>query len=455
MNNYGVVGLVLPSAIHANEGATGIRKLFLNQMSLKYCYSYENKKKLFEIDSRFKFALIVAEKKFGGTKEFSCAFYLHDEEWLFDERRIDLKYSLFFVEKTGGVHLSFLECRDAKSLSIFNKCLDVGRFTLKSYLDNKKIILRQGFSLNRENSLIHYTQEKKWETFNVSLKNSIVYVYEGKNFYLYTDRFSERPQYSTDINNFYKKAHWPESIVHYRLAFRKVAASTNERTMVSAILPYGIVFVDSVCAETIPNARATYYALCICSIFNSFTFDYLVRQKVSANVMFYLIENLPYPEIDGIKKIFLSHTALQLISNHDGFAFIWYEQLGDNWREPNKKPFTWSVLSTDEERWEVRSAIDAVVADAYGLNREQYEHVLHSFDRASGSNPYTDICLAKFDELKQIGLDVFTKKYDPYWDIPLNENLPQPVIHLPIPQEEEEKDLFGEIVASKKLRKRK
>jgi hypothetical protein len=27
----------------------------------------------------------------------------------------------------------------------------------------------------------------------------------------------------------------------------------------------------------------------------------------------------------------------------------------------------------------------------------------------------------------------FTRKHDPYWDIPLNENLPQPAIDLPIP----------------------
>jgi hypothetical protein len=36
-----------------------------------------------------------------------------------------------------------------------------------------------------------------------------------------------------------------------------------------------------------------------------------------------------------------------------------------------------------------------------------------------------------FDELKAIGLDEFARKYDPYYDIPLNENLPQPVIELP------------------------
>jgi hypothetical protein len=37
-----------------------------------------------------------------------------------------------------------------------------------------------------------------------------------------------------------------------------------------------------------------------------------------------------------------------------------------------------------------------------------------------------ELCLAKLDELKSIGLEAFTKKYDPYWDFPLNENLPLP-----------------------------
>jgi len=42
-----------------------------------------------------------------------------------------------------------------------------------------------------------------------------------------------------------------------------------------------------------------------------------------------------------------------------------------------------------------------------------------------------ELCLAMFDELKSIGLDAFTKRHDPYWDVPLNEDLPQPVIDLP------------------------
>ena len=94
---------------------------------------------------------------------------------------------------------------------------------------------------------------------------------------------------------------------------------------------------------------------------------------------------------------------------------------------------SWPVLAGDDERWAVRAAIDAVVADAYGLTRDQYAHVLSTFSHASYPKA-PELCLARFDELKDLGLEKFTRKHDPYWDIPLNENLPQPVIDLPIPE---------------------
>jgi len=42
------------------------------------------------------------------------------------------------------------------------------------------------------------------------------------------------------------------------------------------------------------------------------------------------------------------------------------------------------------------------------------------------------MCLEAFDELSDIGLEAFIKRHDPYWDIPLNVNLPQPILELGI-----------------------
>jgi hypothetical protein len=75
---------------------------------------------------------------------------------------------------------------------------------------------------------------------------------------------------------------------------------------------------------------------------------------------------------------------------------------------------------------------DSLVAHAYGLTRDQYAHVLSTFSHSTYQDARRQ-CLAAFDELQQIGLEPFTQKHDPYWNLPLNENLPQPVIDLPIP----------------------
>jgi len=69
--------------------------------------------------------------------------------------------------------------------------------------------------------------------------------------------------------------------------------------------------------------------------------------------------------------------------------------------------------------------IDAIVAEAYGLDRGQYEHILAGFSHRSYPKAPA-LCLAAFDELAAIGLDTFVKKHDPYSDIPLVETLRSP-----------------------------
>jgi len=60
---------------------------------------------------------------------------------------------------------------------------------------------------------------------------------------------------------------------------------------------------------------------------------------------------------------------------------------------------------------------------------DQYAHVLSTFSHKNYPEA-PEVCLAKFDELANIGFEAFIKKYDPYWDIPLNESPPKPVIDL-------------------------
>ncbi len=431
----GHVGCVYPSAIHANEGATGVRQLYLEQMLLLCCYSFENRRKLFEIDSRFKFAAIVAQND-GRTNTFDCGFYLHDDSWLFaSERRPPaLRYTLDFVRRTGGELLTFAECRSQVDADLLGVLHSSGVISLGALLERDGLDFAYGVELHRNPDFnlplrpARFASEISRDLGKVAPE--LVPVVEGKAFNQFTDTGDYPVDVCAPLAVVLGKAKWNPAMASYRLAYREVAASTNERTLICAVLPPGIITNHKAAIETQPGTRTNSYALALASVLNSFFADWQVRQKAGSTVSSFIFRATKIPTALKAKS-FLAHSALRLTCNHAGYAPLWREQLGEAWREAGAA-FTWPVLSGDAARWAVRAAIDAVVAHAYGLTRDQYAHVLSTFSHAS----YKDAprqCLAAFDELQTLGLEAFTNKHDPYWNIPLNEKLPQAVIDLPIP----------------------
>src|ERR1700761_5203818 len=87
----------------------------------------------------------------------------------------------------------------------------------------------------------------------------------------------------------------PGAARHYRLAFRDIARSNDERTMIACIAPPGVVFGHTATVEKAPWARANADALVLCAVFNSFPFDWLARQKASTHLSLYLLDALPMP----------------------------------------------------------------------------------------------------------------------------------------------------------------
>ncbi|WP_016953843.1 hypothetical protein [Anabaena sp. PCC 7108] len=436
----GLTGVVVPSAFHANEGATGVRKLYFENMAFKCCYSFENKRKIFEIHASFKFAVIIA-KRGGITSEFPCAFYLHDDEWLFDEsnNHKSLHYTLDFVQKTGGEYLSLLELRSEKDLDVAKTCFANGE-PFGKVCDELGIKLGRELDMTDDSWRLVNTKEqiginldpRKVDIRQKILQDQLIPLYEGKTIWQYDDCWDEAPRYLvalsklTDINRIIERT------AFFRLAIRRIASSTNERTGVLCLVSPPWLSGNSLFAEQYPQNRLNFVALLLLTFVNSYPFDFCLRQMVAANINLFIVNRNPVPS--DAPKTFLSHSALRLTCNHTGYLPLWREQLNEEWREPNKPPFTFPVLATEDERWEIRAAIDAVVAQAYGLNRQQYAHILSTFSHKSYPKA-PQLCLTYFDALQTIGIEEFTQKYDPYWDIPLNENLPQPVIELPLPKE--------------------
>ena len=74
----GRVGFVVPSAIYNNEGCTGLRHLLLEEAQVERFYAFENRKKIFPIHSSYKFVNLVFRKGKPDGDGFAAAFMRHD-----------------------------------------------------------------------------------------------------------------------------------------------------------------------------------------------------------------------------------------------------------------------------------------------------------------------------------------------------------------------------------------
>ena len=143
--------------------------------------------------------------------------------------------------------------------------------------------------------------------------------------------------------------------------------------MIACIAPPGVVFGHTATVEKAPWARTNADALVLCALFNSFSFDWLVRQKAATHLSLYILEALPVPRFGDAERRFLADGALRLSCNHASYAALWTQRTGQAWTAP----------LADNVRQTLRAQIDAVVAMSYGLRRGEYEQVLASFSHRS------------------------------------------------------------------------
>ncbi len=416
----GAIGMIVPSAFHANEGASGIRQLYLENTSLEQCLSFENREKHFDIDGRFKFALVIARRP-GPTRVMRCGFYLANLAEISDSSRI-IAYDRAFLAATGGIHSSFLELRHRDDMMLVRRMLQGHQ----SFMEWPK---SAGVTLSRE---LHMTDDaRSFTPISIvprSAARHYLHLHEGKTIQQFSDLWENRPRFAVAASLLAHKPRTLESTRYYRAASREVAGATNERTAIVALLPPGVLCGHTISVERSPSHRPNARALLLIGVMNSYCFDWLVRQKAAAHVSIYIMAELPMPELAPEAERLLAHGALRLCCNHRGFAPLWAEQLGNAWREPSSHR-SWPVIGDLAARWALRAAMDAVVAHCYGLDRSQFERVLTGFNHKSYPAAPA-LCLTAFDEVASQGLGPFCCTHDPYADIPLVTANARPVINL-------------------------
>jgi hypothetical protein len=202
----------------------------------------------------------------------------------------------------------------------------------------------------------------------------------------------------------------------YRVVYRDISNSTNERTMISTVLPKEIVCVHTIQSfspyEIIPDeedlkdfplhsaykrAYSDQELFVIVGLLNSIPFDFLMRTKVDTHIVRFKLEESQMPRLtDGDGWFhYISSRAARLNCYGEAFAEM-RERLGGI--EP----------ATDEtERQQLQAEIDAAAFHAYGLDRHEMKFVLDDFHRVSNprimTEEYFDLVFEKYDVLAEDG----------------------------------------------------
>lgn len=198
---------------------------------------------------------------------------------------------------------------------------------------------------------------------------------------------------------------------HYRVMWRAMAATSGERTLVSAITPPGTAAVHSVAAFGLPAADKAQLVL-LQTAMSSLLSDFLVRSSVGSGISPSAVERLAQiPTIHSLAPAAILRT-LRLNCLTDAFAPLWQETYAgeltsDNWTggldRPNRPDLgdvgpEWSMASPlriDEDRRQALVEIDAIMAIVTGISiddlvtiyRTQFG-VLNDYDRGEGKKAY-------------------------------------------------------------------
>lgn len=116
----GRLGFIIPSGLFSDKGTQTLRKLFLDSCQWEWLFGFINRKKIFPIDSRYKFNPVIIEKN-GFTKTVRTAFMNDNlEDWERAEK-LSTPYAKTRVEKFSPKSQYFLEIQSQNDLEILEK----------------------------------------------------------------------------------------------------------------------------------------------------------------------------------------------------------------------------------------------------------------------------------------------------------------------------------------------
>lgn len=116
----GRFGFVVPSGLYSDQGTGALRDLFLERCVWEWLFGFENRVKLFPIDSRFKFNPVIVQKA-GVTAHLRTVFMRRDLTDWEQAEEIAVPYSLDQVNQFSPKSRAILEIESQRDLEVLEK----------------------------------------------------------------------------------------------------------------------------------------------------------------------------------------------------------------------------------------------------------------------------------------------------------------------------------------------
>ena len=384
----GFAAIIAKSALVTSTCYSSCFRHFVSQGSLSEVFLFDNREKLFQIDSREKFCvLFFGGEHAGGIK---VHYGLTKQEQILSSVPINVtSEELELINPETGLlpnvadskEFSFL-LRTHRSLSVFAKEFPKCHF----------------------GRLVHLTAHA--EHISTKSEKTRVPIYEGKFIEQYDNRFStfagmsadERyqakasarrqpgdsfvaPKPAPECRYFIDKKFWESFLDRYdqpySLCWRSLTSPTNQRTMIASIIPSMPTCQSVQLLQTTPVEDL----LMILALFNSKVFDFFVRLKMGGiDLTQSVVRQIPVPFREAWNSMVTLHgvdyTALDAVRALERLLYRNEPDLCGLW---DGVPEIKNADNYYKTAADVREEIDKIIFQMYGLTSAEEKMVRNSF----------------------------------------------------------------------------
>ena len=202
--------------------------------------------------------------------------------------------------------------------------------------------------------------------------------------------------------------HWDSSPArnHYRIAWRRMAANTGERTLIPAIIPPGTAHVNPIYSAAAPSASPTVLTLILAGA-SSLLADFQIRARSRNDIINQDFERLPNLDKTHPFASQLALRTLRLNCITDAYADLWAECWDEAFLDDSpilerydERPIgpEWAAdtpLRRAEDRRNAQAEIDVMVAMMLGVPIEDLCTIYHTqfavlydYDHGRGQGAY-------------------------------------------------------------------